>query len=114
MTMSMSRAYKTVLSYSVPKLHAQASLSRRGHTQRRSPNFLSTVSYSDLTAERPNLEYAQVKTVLNAVLRQTKMAADVEIGRFRCKSSSFWTRCAVRFQRPSRLRGVVDPFEEVV
>ena len=50
----------------------------------------------------------------HAVLKQTKMAAHVEIGQFRSQSSSFWTRCAVRFQRPSRLRGVIDPFEEVV
>ena len=28
--------------------------------------------------------------------------------------SNLVTRCAIRFQRPSRLRGVVDPFEEVV
>ena len=58
-----------------------------------------------------------LKTLLKAVLKQTKMAAHVEIGRFRSQSSSFLTRCAVRFQRPSRLRqlrGVVDPFEEVV
>ena len=55
-----------------------------------------------------------LKTMLNAVLKQTKMAAHVEIGQFRSQSSSFWTRCAVRFQRPRRLRGVVDPFEEVV
>ena len=61
-----------------------------------------------------NPEYAQVKTMLNAVLKQTKMAAHVEISQFRSQSSSFWTSCAVRFQRPSRLRGVVDPFEEVV
>ena len=55
-----------------------------------------------------------LNTMLSAVLKQTKMAAHVEIGQFRSQSSSFWTRCAVRFQRPSRLRGVVDPFEEVV
>ena len=38
-------------------------LKPRFHTvlnaQRRSPNFLSTVSYSDLSTERPNPEYAQ-------------------------------------------------------
>ena len=44
------------------------------------------------------------KTVLNAVLRQPKMVAHVEIGRFRCQSSSFLIRYAFRFQRPSRLR----------
>ena len=57
-----------------------------------------------------------LKSMLNAVLRlrQKNMAANVEIGRFRCQSSSFLTRCAVRCQRPSRLRGVIDPFEEVV
>ena len=58
-----------------------------------------------------------LKTMLNAVLKQTKMAAHAEIGRFHCQSSSFLTRSAVQFQRPSRLRGrrgVIDPFEEVV
>ena len=37
-----------------------------------------------------------LKTVLNAVLRQTKMAAHVEIGRFHCQSLSCLTGCAVR------------------
>ena len=58
-----------------------------------------------------------LKTMLNgdnAVLKQKKMAAHVEISQFRSQSSSFLTRYAVRFQRPSRLRSVVDPFEEVV
>ena len=55
-----------------------------------------------------------LKTMLNAVLKQTKMAAHAEIGRFHSQSSSFLTRSAVRFQRTSRLRGVIDPFEEVV
>ena len=59
---------------------------------------------------------SMLKTVLNAVLslRQTKMAAHVEIGRFRYQSSSFLTRCVARFQHPSCLQGVVNPFEEVV
>ena len=45
--------------YSVLKFHVQASVSHRAHTQRKSPNFLSSVSYSDLSTKRPNPEYAQ-------------------------------------------------------
>ena len=37
-----------------------------------------------------------LKTVLNAVLRQTKMVAHIEIGRFHCQSLSCLTGCAVR------------------
>ena len=53
------RGYKTVLSTPC----SNSMLKPRFHTvinaQRRSPNFLSTVSYSDLSMERPNPEYAQ-------------------------------------------------------
>ena len=53
------RGYKTVLSTPC----SNSMLKPRFHTvlnaQRRSPNFLSTVSYSDLSTERPNPEYAQ-------------------------------------------------------
>ena len=53
------RGYKTVLS----TLCSNSMLKPRFHTvfnaQRRSPNFLSTVSCSDLSTERPNPEYAQ-------------------------------------------------------
>ena len=53
------RGYKTVLS----TLCSNSMLKPRFRTvlnaQRRSPNFLSTVSYSDLSTERPNPEYAQ-------------------------------------------------------
>ena len=57
--------------------------------------------------KRPHV--SMLKSELNALLRETTMAANTEIGRFRCQSS---VRCAVRFQR--HLRGVVVPFEEVV
>ena len=72
-----------------------------------------TISCSDLSTERPNPEYAQ-DNAQRRTQANMDMAAHVEIGQFRSQISSFWTRCAVRFQRPSRLRGVVDPFEEVV
>ena len=53
------RGYKTVLS----TLCSNSLLKPRFYTvlnaQRRSPNFLSTVSCSDLSTERPNPEYAQ-------------------------------------------------------
>ena len=56
---SQGRGYKTVLSTPC----SNSMLNPRFHTvlnaQRRSPNFLSTVSYSDLSTERPNPEYAQ-------------------------------------------------------
>ena len=54
------------------------------------------VRYRTQTWARNVQILSMLKTVLNAVLRQTKMK---EIG---------------RFQRPSRVRGVVVPFEEVV
>ena len=53
-------------------------------------------------------------TLLNAILKQTKMAAHVEIRRIRCPSSMFSRRNAARYQRPSRFRDVINPFEEVV
>ena len=95
------------------KFHAQAPLPHRADTQRRSPNFLSTVSYSDLSTKRPNPEYAQERAQ-----RRTQTNKDGSSRRNWSISLSkfvvFFIRCAVRFQRPSRLRGVVDPFEEVV
>ena len=83
------QGYKTVLSTPC----SNSMLKPRFHTvlnaQRRSPNFLSTVSYSDLSMERSNPEYAQDHGMLNAVLKQTKMAAHAEIGRFIVKVRRF-------------------------
>ena len=74
------------------------------------PTVFISVRYRTQTAARNIQILSMLKTV-----QQTKMAAHVEIGRFRCQSSSFLIRsaddCAVQFQRPSRLRVVVDSFE---
>ena len=70
-----------------------------------------------LSTNHPNPEYAQEEHVqVNDVLkvRQTQMAANVEICRFRFNTSKLLSRYAVQFLRPSRLRGVVGLFEEAV
>ena len=108
------RGYKTVLSNPCsnsmlkPRFHTVLILNV-GHQS-------FWVRYRAQTWARNVQILTMLKTVLNAVLRQIKMTAHVEIGlfRFQRQRSSFLTRCAVRFQNQSCLRGVVGPCEEVV
>ena len=93
------------------KFHAQASFSHRAHTQRRSPNFLSTIPYLDLSTEHPNSEHAQERAQ-----RHTQTNKDGSSRRNWLISLSkfgvFDKMCSL--VSASRLRGVVDLFEEVV
>ena len=77
-TKQISPGAKVIKLYSVLKFH-------RAHTQRRSPNFLSTI-YRTQTSKNFQI-LNMLKSVPSAVLRQKKMAAHVEIGRFRCLST---------------------------